>query len=54
MNTPEVKEIPRVEALNRYLEDKIAWMKEAVASMPEEVHPDWEPLNRLFLEIVDL
>jgi predicted nucleotidyltransferase len=54
MNTPEVKEIPRVEALNRYLEDKIAWMKEAVASMPEEAHPDWEPLNRLFLEIVDL
>lgn len=54
MNSPEIKEIPRVDEINHYLEDSIETVKTQIAALPSEQHPDWEPLNRLFLDVLYL
>lgn len=52
MNAPEIKEIPRVDEVNQYLEDSIEMVTTQIAALPSEHHPDWEPLNRLFLDVL--
>lgn len=52
MNAPEIKEIPRVEELNRYLEENISAIREQIAALPFEHYPDWEALNRFFLDVL--
>lgn len=48
-NAPEIKTVPRVESLNRYLEERIEEIRCRIAQMPEEAAPGWEELNRFFL-----
>jgi len=50
MNAPEIKEIPRVDEINDYLDQTIEALKAEIAAFPAEHRADWEPLNRLFLE----
>lgn len=50
MNAPEIKEIPRVDAVNSYLDRTIEVLKTEIASFSAENHASWEPLNQLFLE----
>lgn len=50
MNVPEMKLIPRVDAINEYLDRSLEEVKAQIAVYPSEDHGDWEPLNRLFLE----
>ncbi len=50
MNSPEVKEIPRVVAINQYLDNSIAEIKERLLHVRPDENAGWEPLNRLFLE----
>ena len=52
MNVPEMKLIPRVDAINAYLDRSLEEVKEQLAAYPTEDHGDWEPLNRLFLEVL--
>ena len=52
MNVPEVKEIPRVDEINQYLDASIEALKAEIMIFPGEHKPDWEPLNRLFLDEV--
>ena len=52
MNAPEIKEIPRVDEINHYLDASIASIKEEIAAFPAEHRPDWTPLNDLFLKTV--
>lgn len=52
MNAPEVKEIPRVDEINHYLDASIEAIKEEIAAFPAEHRPDWSPLNTLFLDTV--
>ncbi len=47
-NAPEIKTVPAVESLNRYLEDSIEEVRGALARLPEEAAPGWEELNRFF------
>lgn len=47
-NAPEIKTVPVVESLNRYLEDSIEEVRGALARLPEEAAPAWEELNRFF------
>jgi predicted nucleotidyltransferase len=49
MNTPEVKEIPRVDILNHYIDISIPEIRETIEAMPEEENNGWEELNALFL-----
>ena len=50
MNAPEIKEIPRVEEINAYLNRTIEELKIEIAAFPVEHRADWKPLNRLFLD----
>jgi len=53
MNVPELKLIPRVDAINRYLDESIAEIESVLDGMPDEKHNDWNELNRFFLEIIE-
>ena len=52
MNAPEIKEIPRVDEINRYLDASIESLKVEIAAFPAEHRAEWGPLNDLFLETV--
>ena len=52
MNAPEIKEIPRVDEINHYLDASIEAIKGEIAAFPAEHRPDWNPLNELFLQTV--
>ena len=49
MNSPETKIIPRVESLNKYLENSMEEVQTRIRQMPEDPHHDWEELNQIFL-----
>lgn len=50
MNSPEIREIPRVDTINEYLDSSIEEIKNIVKSMEESKAPDWQELNDLFLK----
>lgn len=52
MNSPEIKEIPRVNAINDYLDQSIEEIKSRIAQLPEEPVPEWSELNALFLDAI--
>ncbi len=49
MNAPEIKVIPKIESINKYLESSIREVHSRIVQMPEDVDPGWEELNQLFL-----
>ena len=49
INSPEIREIPRVDKINEYLDSSIEEIKNIVKSMEETKAPDWQKLNDLFL-----
>jgi predicted nucleotidyltransferase len=50
MNAPELKVIPRVNAINDYLDKTILEIRDRIASMPDERDRSWSELNQLFLQ----
>ena len=52
MNTPEVKEIPRVDEVNRYLDRSIEEVHTAISALPDEKQTSWELLDKLFLQVL--
>ena len=52
MNAPEIKEIPRVDEINAYLDRAIEKLKAEIAAFPAEHRADWAPLNELFLNTI--
>ena len=53
MNSPEIKEIPRVDRINKYLNESIEEIKFKLKSVGENKEVQWEELNKMFLEEVD-
>ena len=53
MNSPEIKEIPRVDRINKYLNESIEEIKVKLKSVGENKEVQWEELNKMFLEEVD-
>ena len=49
MNSPEIREIPRIEKLNEYMDSSIGEIKNILQSMEETKAPDWQKLNDVFL-----
>ena len=47
-NSPEVKVIPKIESLNRYLDMSIEDVLERIRKLPDGPPKDWEALNQLF------
>lgn len=50
MNAPEIKEIPRIDKINDYLDASIKEIKAELLAMREEKEESWDTLNKLFLE----
>ncbi len=48
MNSPEIKEIPRIDAINEYLDESITEIKNRIASITDS-NNEWNTLNELFL-----
>ena len=51
MNSPEVREIPRIDILNEYLDESITDIKSRIACM-EDPDNNWVKLNDLFLQTI--
>ena len=49
MNAPEIKAIPKIESINRYLDSSIEEVHSRIVQLPEDADQGWEELNRLFL-----
>ena len=52
MAAPEVEEMPRIVALNAFIEDNLPRLRARIEALPRETPPDWAPLNALFLSAV--
>lgn len=54
MNSPEIKEIPRVDRINKYLNESIEEIKFKLKSVGENKEVQWEELNKVFLEEIQI
>jgi len=52
MNSPEIREIPRVNTINDYLDQSIEEIRGRIERLPEEPTPEWSELNALFLDTI--
>ena len=48
-NAPEIKTIPKIESINRYLDSSIEEVRSRIVQLPDDTSHGWEELNRLFL-----
>ena len=48
-NAHEVKMIPRIDSINRYLDESIEEIQSRIVQLPEDPCHNWEELNMLFL-----
>jgi predicted nucleotidyltransferase len=49
----ELADGPRIDALNRYIEEQLVSLQGTLAQMPSEAREHWGELNDLFLDIVN-
>ena len=54
MNSPEVKKVPRIDALNEYLDRSIVEVRERLEQYPRETIQNWEELDKLFLSVLEV
>ena len=52
MNAPEIREIPKIEALNAYLDESIAEIRARLSTLADSDRNDWDTLNALFARTV--
>lgn len=53
MNSPEVKEIPKISAINEYLDQEIVTIKGKINELTKEQNNSWKVLNDLFLHTIE-
>lgn len=53
MNSPEIKEIPHIDQLNRYLDTGIVSVKEQIEKLPNTPVQNWNELNELFFSVLE-
>lgn len=49
MNAPEIKTIPKIESINRYLDSSIEEVRSRIVQLPEDANHGWEELDQFFL-----
>lgn len=52
MHFPEIKEIPRMDVINKYLEQSITEIKSLIPSIEKTENPSWDKLNELFYYLI--
>lgn len=50
INSPEIREIPRIDKVNTYLEKSIMEIKTRIQMVEESKQPTWNELNAMFLQ----
>ncbi len=50
MNMPEIGEIPKIDILNKYIEENLISLQTKAALLPKEAPKGYEELNQLFLD----
>lgn len=53
INSPEIKTIPKIDELNRYLEKSIAEIEEQLKTLDCAYGKNWDKLDKTFLEILN-
>jgi predicted nucleotidyltransferase len=53
-STPEIGEGAKIKALDDYIEDNIQVLKSEISLLPEDPKKNWNTLNSLFLEALEL
>lgn len=53
MSTPEIGETPKIAPLNEFIEQNLSIIREQIEALSKEQPSNWEPLNDLFLSIVE-
>lgn len=53
MKMAEADKAPKIEQINRYIEDKLAYYKELSANMTDDRNPDWKPLECEFFRMIE-
>lgn len=48
----EADKAPKIDIINKYIEEKLVYYKELVDSMTDDRNPDWDPLEDIFRKIV--
>lgn len=48
----EADKAPKIDVINKYIEEKLVYYKELVDSMTDDRNPDWDPLEDIFRKIV--
>ena len=54
MNVPELKLIPRVDVINRYIESELPNLQKQIVELPRESKQDFSELDALFLKWVKM
>lgn len=54
MNAPEIKLIPRIDAINEYMEVSLTDIQARLLKLPEDRNNQWDQLNALFLASLEL
>ncbi len=49
----ESDKAPKLEKINQYIEEKLTYYKELLETMSDDRNPDWEPLNEVFVRMVN-
>ena len=49
----ESDKAPKIEKINQYIEEKLAYYKELLETMSDDRNPDWEPLDEAFVRMVN-
>ena len=53
MNSPEVKEIPKIQAINDFIEKEIECIASKINITETEPSASWDDLNKLFLSEIE-
>lgn len=49
----EADKAPKIEKINQYIEEKLAYYKELLESMTDDRNPDWELLDQAFISLIE-
>lgn len=50
----ESDKAPKIDVINKYIEEKLTYYKELVDSMSDDRNPDWNPLENIFRNVINL
>lgn len=53
MSSPEIREMSRIEPLNNFIERNLIVIREQIRALPDTHQNEWEPLNTMFISMLE-